>query len=1227
MTTPITVSLPNGDCLRSTTDACSLALPQLPAEARDAHILPGLTHSSLVSIGKLCDAGCTATFDANQVVVCHADKFLLRGTRDRRTGLWRIPLQNMEPPTAPKLPAPPPTLQWQSNSAYHASNLPALIKFLHAAAFSPVKSTWLKAAQRGFFHSWPGITPLAISKHFPASEATTKGHLDQTRKNVRTTRLRDCPAPIKIEPGSLPTTPTAEHNLEQNEEAFDDPLQEIDNEPTHQVFATIADTGKIYTDQTGRFPVTSSNGHQYVLVLYDYDTNGILTEPLKNRTGGEILRAYQKLHAYLTNRGFRPRTHWLDNEASAALKQFNHQQQVEYQLVPPHMHRRNAAERAIRTWKNHFLAGLCSTDDKFPIHLWDRLLVQATLTLNLLRPSRRNPRVSAYQMLEGVFDFNKTPLAPPGTKVILHEKPQQRKSWDPHGTEGWYLGPALDHYRCYRVFTIKTKAERITDTVEFFPQRTPVPYTTPTDVAIRATNDLIRVLENPTPSTPFAHVGHNQMEAIQLIADIFQKHLPTTPPSPPRVARLPTNPQPPRRAATTPYPLVTPPLPRVAPPLPRLTPSTPTAAPTPTPAAPRHRYPTRNVIPYHHDELNTLELSATLPTVDPNPHYWANAIIDPDTGASMEYRHLIKSPKHQAAWTRSFANEIGRLAQGIGNREKGTNTMFFIHKHQIPHDRRQDVTYGRIVVELRPQKTESNRTRLTVGGNLIDYPGDVSTPTADTTTAKLVINSTISTPRARFMCADIKNFYLGTPMARYEYMRLPIHLIPDEIVQAYDLLPKIHDGHVYLEIQRGMYGLPQAGILANQLLTQRLAPHGYTQCRHTPGLWRHHWRPIMFALVVDDFGVKYEGKHHANHLIHALEAHYEVSKDWTGQLYCGVQIAWDYTNRTVDLSMPGYIQAALHKYQHPTPKRAQHAPHIWHKPNYGAPQQLTSPEDTTALLPPAEVKCVQQITGTLLYYARAVDSTLLVALGTIAAQQARGTLKTTIAVNQLLDYCHTHPSATIRYRASDMILKIHSDASYLSEPKARSRAGGHFFLGDKPSTQPELGNGAILNKSTIMRNVMSSAAEAECGALYDNTKEGVPLRNTLVEMGHPQPPTPIQVDNSTTNGFANKQIKQQKSKSMDMRFYWIQDRVAQKQFHVYWRPGPTNLADYFTKHHPPAHHRRERSTYLHCLNQLSSLLQGCVNPVTGLHPHPGLGLRTQCRFMRQPPIFTNANAH
>jgi hypothetical protein len=237
---------------------------------------------------------------------------------------------------------------------------------------------------------------------------------------------------------------------------------------------------------------------------------------------------------------------------------------------------------------------------------------------------------------------------------------------------------------------------------------------------------------------------------------------------------------------------------------------------------------------------------------------------------------------------------------------------------------------------------------------------------------------------------------------------------------------------------------------------------------------------------------------------------------------------WDYIKRTCDLSMPGYIQAAIHKFQHPHPKREQHAPHQWIAPTYGAKQQLTQPIDDSKPQPTELIKRVQQITGTLLYYARAVDATLLVALGTIAEQQAKGTEAAARAILHLLNYCRTYPDATLRYHASEMVLWIHSDASYLSASKARSWAGGYFFLGNKPSNQPEVaGNGAILNTATIMRNTLASAVEAECGAMFNNTKTAVALRNTLEEMGHEQPPTPVQADNSMAVGFANKRLKQQ----------------------------------------------------------------------------------------------------
>ena len=201
------------------------------------------------------------------------------------------------------------------------------------------------------------------------------------------------------------------------------------------------------------------------------------------------------------------------------------------------------------------------------------------------------------------------------------------------------------------------------------------------------------------------------------------------------------------------------------------------------------------------------------------------AVFDQETGKLLEYRQLCKHPQYKETWNRSFANELGRLAQGIRDID-GTNTIFFIPKHKVPAHKK--VSYGRIVCEIRPQKKEKERTRLTVGGDKLDYDGPTTTETADITTVKVLLNSTISTPGARFCCFDIKNFYLGTPMKEYEYIRLHMSILPDEIIEHYKLNQIAEpDGWVYVEIRRGMYGLKQAGRIANEQLQEKLAIHGY----------------------------------------------------------------------------------------------------------------------------------------------------------------------------------------------------------------------------------------------------------------------------------------------------------------------------------------------------------------------------------------------------------------
>ena len=257
-----------------------------------------------------------------------------------------------------------------------------------------------------------------------------------------------------------------------------------------------------------------------------------------------------------------------------------------------------------------------------------------------------------------------------------------------------------------------------------------------------------------------------------------------------------------------------------------------------------------------------------------------------------------------------------------------------------------------------------------------------------------------------------------------------------------------------------------------------------------------------------------------------------------------------------------------------------------------------------------------------MYYGKGPDLTTLVALSTLASEQSKATERTVSNMEWLLDYLATNPDAKIRYYKSDMILNIHSDASYLSEPKARSRAAGHYFLGSSPDkNKPIKLNGAVHSLCQILKFVAASAAEAELGALYLNVKQGRIIRLALEEMGHPQPPTPINCDNLTTTGIVNGTVKRQRSRSMEKNYFYVIDQVDNKQFIVEWYPGHENLGDYISKHHDERHHKEVRNIYLHDENsprylqraKRPSSLRGCVG--TGrkgsIRPAPLTQLRGQ----------------
>ena len=197
------------------------------------------------------------------------------------------------------------------------------------------------------------------------------------------------------------------------------------------------------------------------MVAYDYNSNNMFLRLIKNCSTTQLTKAIADIHHTLAQGGCKPQFHRLDNECSLELKQWFEKQGIQYQLAPLHEHRSNAAERAIRTSKNHLAAGWWPMDPDFPMHLWDKTIPQAELTLNLLRQSRINPNLSGWEQIHWRYDFNRTPIAPPGIKVKVHARPTQQQTWAPHALDAWYVGPTMERYRCYTVWATQTRQTRV----------------------------------------------------------------------------------------------------------------------------------------------------------------------------------------------------------------------------------------------------------------------------------------------------------------------------------------------------------------------------------------------------------------------------------------------------------------------------------------------------------------------------------------------------------------------------------------------------------------------------------------------------------------------------------------------------------------------------------------------------------------------------------------------
>ena len=460
------VMYPDGNIDEATHEAI-LTLPNLPISARKVHLFGHLASGSLISLGQLCDAGCTAYFDKNKVYIFFNGKIIMQGSRNESTNrLWQV--DNMTTSTPPV---------HSLNSIIDNPTIAERIQFYHASLFSPTLDTLAKAITAGYLTTFPHFTVKQLRRYPPRSEATVQGHMRAQQKGLKkvvvpsprvnniTTNIPSAPAfisqeEVEIAPPCITQTQESDTNLAPSAQPSPTipsshhksiPATEETAAPTlrtnHVYPACLPISGQIYSDQSGKFLITSASGNNYVFLLYDFDSNLIWAVPIPTRSKFQILKAYQQITKLLSSRGLNPKLQRIDNECSDVLKEYMTANNITYQLTPKGKHARNAAEKGIQTWKDHFLAGAASTNPEFPLNRWDRLVEQANITLNLMRPSRINPRLSSYAQIFGAFDYNKTPLPPPGMKVLAHVLPEDRRSFDPHAIKGFSIGPATEHYR------------------------------------------------------------------------------------------------------------------------------------------------------------------------------------------------------------------------------------------------------------------------------------------------------------------------------------------------------------------------------------------------------------------------------------------------------------------------------------------------------------------------------------------------------------------------------------------------------------------------------------------------------------------------------------------------------------------------------------------------------------------------------------------------------------
>jgi hypothetical protein len=1048
------------------------------------------------------------------------------------------------------------------------------------------KSTFLNALKRKWI-TCPGINYEQAAKYYPNLPENALGHLTHTRKGQHSTKL-------------VPNKRAAYCKI----------VNYTDLDPD------IIQSRRMFGDMMGgKFPLLGLNKVSQVLVVYDEVENYVCFRAVDGKNHVAQTTAYQKCLDLFKSKGIIITDLVIDNDRSEYLEKWFATAGIKTHIVPPDNHGINKAERMIQTGRNLLISMMCATNPNAPTFLIFEYLEQAEIIINSLRASNSNPEISAYHHVHGQpFNIWNHPMAPVGTLVIVYvSKAKRAQSFGTKGLAAFYLGPQLSGYRSYRVWIPSTKKIRHTDTLAWFPHNFQMPYAKPEELILQRIHDLTEAVQ--TLHVPKVEHQKTVMELTSSIsAQLISLAAMFAPPQP-----VDTEDKNTINAVLHPYTRLYGEMKHDVPPgssrmhvennqvsgvnwnplnVPRtLNEWNPHAIRTETaqkasiervltPTSTTDTTPKHVTLPTSAERVQAIIKQAT-----PNTTTISNLKIrsgDHPTLPQTLREAISKSRPDREIWIQALHTELLRLLNtGTIVPIKPNSTLKypagFLHTVTAQKVTESGELRARIRAVYNPRKDDI-------------YDGPTAARVANMELVKIHLNHVCSTPNATYSTCDLENFYLGSVLPTPGYMRIHRKQLPQSIIDAYNLEKLFYKDEILMEVQRALYGMKQAGYIAQQDLFKLLRDHDYFNTDDVPCLWLHRTNTdLSFTLTVDDFGICSIHEASKEHLLNTLRNKYSLSVG-NGNQYIGLTLDWDYVTRTVDLSIPGYVAEMIKKFQFVITKGAKtpYLPYESFTRGKRNQKQLANNDDSSPECSPSDKLFIQRVTGCMLYLGRAVDDSVATAINIISSNGF--TERAHQMTVRLLQYISKYPEPHLRFHGSNMQLSIATDASFQTVSRGRSRWGGCMHLGT--NLPPSIHQGNILVKSSVIKVVVASVGEAEYAGVCKGGQNAVPLRVTLDILGHTQGPTPIRIDNTFAENLIKGTIKERMSKSIDRDFHWIRDRVRKGEFHIEHVPGIENPADFFTKTLPVGPFQKRQFQLVHYPHSKSSTPETANNALS-----------------------------